>query len=90
MTPQEKIALTPEQEKAFKSFKRAYKKCKKSGIEFYTILESIYALNGEHLIRVHDGDGRKDLCLQGLRNDSIFDTGFSGWADDTHYAEVRE
>lgn len=33
----EKLKLTTCQEKAFTSFERAYKKCKKTGIVFYTV-----------------------------------------------------
>lgn len=84
----EKIELTPEQEKAFASFERAHRKCKKSGIVFYTVLEKIFALNGEYLVRVHDDDRAGDFCLQGINNHSIFDWGFSGWADDDHFVEV--
>lgn len=89
MTSQEKLDLTPEQEKAFKSFERAYKKCKKAGIEFYTVLETITALNGDRLVRGHDEPDKNDFCLQDVTNPSILDWGFSGWADDDHFAEMR-
>ncbi|MCP3941079.1 MAG: hypothetical protein GY710_06305 [Desulfobacteraceae bacterium] len=90
MTREEKIALTPEQEKAFKSFQRAYKKCKASGIEFYTVLERITALNGEYLVRVHDEPEKNDLSTNDINNPTIFDAGFGGWADDAHFIEVKE
>lgn len=90
MTPQEKLALTPDQEKAFKSFERAYKKCKKAGIEFYTVLEAIMPLNGEYLIRIHDEKNKGDMNTSELLNPRLFDMGFSGWADDKHFAEVRD
>ena len=38
---QEAIDLTPEQVKAVASFKRAVKKCQKTGVRFYTVLETI-------------------------------------------------
>lgn len=90
MTPKEKLALTPEQEKAFKSLERAYKKCKKVGIEFYTVLESITALNGKHLIRVHDEPDKGDINTDDLINPWLYDPGFSGWADDAHFVEVDD
>lgn len=89
MTPEEKLKLTPEQEKAFKAFQRAYKKCKKSGIEFYTVLEHIYALNGHNLVRIHDERERGDIRTSVLYMPEIMDVGFSGWADDPHFAEVK-
>lgn len=89
MTPQEKLSLTPEQEKTFESFERAYKKCKKSGIEFYTVLESIFALNGEYLIKIHDDPNKGDINTEDLSNPHLFDFGFAGWADDSHFAKVR-
>ena len=90
MTPVEKLALTLEQDKAFQSLERAYKKCKKSGIVFYTVLESIYALNGKHLIRIHDEKERGDTNTADLLNPNLMDMGFSGWADDPHFAEVDD
>lgn len=90
MTPIEKLALTFEQEKAFKSFEKAYKKCKKAGIEFYTVLENIYALNGKHLIRVHDEADKGDIDTENLTNPWLYDPGFSGWADDPHFVEVDD
>lgn len=89
MTPEEKLELTPEQVKAFKSFERAYKKCKAAGIEFYTVLETITFLNGEYLVRIHDEKDAGDFELGRLANPSIMDFGFSGWADDPHFAELE-
>lgn len=89
MTPKEKLELTPEQGKAFKSFERAYKKCKKAGIEFYTVLEHITALNGEYLVRVHDEADKGDINMADIYSPGISDKGFTGWADDKHYAEVK-
>lgn len=88
MTSEKKLELTTEQKKAFASFERAYKKCKKTGIEFYTVLETITALNGKCLVRVHDEPDKGDFCLQTINNPTIFDWGFAGWADDDHFAEV--
>lgn len=91
MTPEEKLELTHEQEKAFKSFKRAYKKCKKTGIVFYTVLETITALNGEHPVTIHDDSNKNDFCLQSIykTNPYVFDWGFAGWADDDHFAKLK-
>jgi hypothetical protein len=95
----ERLKLTADQEKAFKSLERAYKKCKKSGIEFYTVLETVYALNGDELVTIHcdpiltNGNYTGcDVNLQyiHLQNPCLVDIGFSGFADDTHYAELKK
>jgi hypothetical protein len=87
MTPEEKLELTDEQEKAFKNFERAHKKCKEVGIRFYSVLEHIYALNGKYLMNINDNDG--DVNLQFFSPPSIMDGDFDSWADDTHYAVVQ-
>jgi len=90
MTPKEKLALTPKQEKAFKYFIKAYKKCKEEKIEFYTVLETITALNGEYLIRIHNESDKGDIGTGDLYNLSVSDSGFAGWADDPHFIEVDD
>jgi len=82
-----KLALTPDQQKAWNAFKRAVKKCEKSGIKFYTVLETVHAVNNKHLHTIHDGDGAEHLNMQDSGAPSICNFGFSGWADDIHYAE---
>jgi MoaA/NifB/PqqE/SkfB family radical SAM enzyme len=92
MTPEEKLTLTPEQEKAFKSFERAYKKCKKSGIQFYTVLSTITAFNGEYIDDIHDDQSKKDFCLNVIddfNSHLIDDVDFSGWADDDHFVSFK-
>ena len=90
MTPEEKLALTDEQMSAYKSFVKAYKKCKKAGIRFYVVLETMYFLNGKNIEAIHDDPRVPDsVCLQGLYPPEICDWEFSGWADDTHYAKIK-
>ena len=87
------LRLSSEQEKAFKALESAYKKCKKVNIKFYTILSSIYCLNGKNLVRVHDDShaSGKNVSLSYIykQNPFLEDSGFSGWADDRHYAEIK-
>lgn len=90
MTPEEKLELTNEQRSAYKSFVRAHRKCVKVGIRFHTVLEKIYFLNGKHIKKIHDDPHESDsVCLQEFNAPSVFDWGFSGWADDTHYAKIK-
>lgn len=81
--------LTPEQVKAFESLKRAYKKCKKANVNFYICLDSMYALNGNHLSAASITPEMTDNSLIDHVNLSymISDYGFSGFADDQHYIE---
>lgn len=92
----ERISLTEEQRKAFESLKRAYKKCKKSGIKFHIVLETMYAVNGDDVGRiVHDC---QDVDHNGLPEfDDTFDTfnsisdhDFVGFSDDTHYVVFKK
>lgn len=87
----EKLSLTKNQIKAWKSFERAYKKCKDANIKFYTVIQTIFPLNGDHLVRVHDEENKGDFCLQHIYSVvpySISDSGFDSWADDDHFAEI--
>lgn len=90
MDKERKIALTQKQQRAFASFDRAYRVCKATGIEFYSVLGVITALNGTYLVRIHDEDnGDLPLCsISSVDNPSISDAGFSSWADDKHFAEI--
>ncbi|WP_261666927.1 hypothetical protein [Erwinia mallotivora] len=80
-TLQQLVDLTPEQLKAWKRFERAFKDFKKAGGKFYTVLETVYGYNGEH---IHDVDNDVGHHVQGVSMPSIMDRGLSGFADDWH------
>jgi uncharacterized protein YkuJ len=88
MSNEEKLQLTEKQKKAMNAFERAFKNCKKVGIRFYSVLGQINALNGEYLIEINDVEG--DVNLQYVSFPSIYDGDLCSWADDTHYAKIRE
>lgn len=81
--------LSDSQAKAFKSLQRAFKKCKKENILFYTVLETVHALNGNEVSVVHDSINGNEIsdCID-LSN-YIIDEGLAGWADDTHYVDFK-
>jgi len=95
-----KIELTSKQAKVFADFKKAYKSCKKAGIEFYTVLETVSAYNGKHVKYIEiDLDlsmaERRDLHSSGVPAGDvnlpyIIDCGFSGYADDAHVFVMKE
>ena len=85
----ELVKLTKKQELAFKKFKKAHNECKKSGIRFYTCLETMTAFNGEYINDIHDNSNPYDLNTNDTYNPTIVDAGFSGWTDDTHYIEFK-
>ena len=101
---QEKINLTPKQKKAFDSFIRAVKRCKKENIYFYQVLESVGALNGNNVDSVDEeeyyfmmypekrrpsvDEEFDSTCLHNLDYPEINIT--CSWADDTHYVKLKE
>ncbi|MBE4621115.1 hypothetical protein [Vibrio navarrensis] len=50
-----KLKLTPEQKKAFNRMKKAHSDCKKLGVHFEMLHETVIALNGEHIESVSEG-----------------------------------
>jgi len=75
--------LDSEQIKAFKSLERAFKKCKAVNIDFYTVLETIHAVNGNQVSQIDDA--QEHLVQDALDlSYTLVDVGFSGFADDTH------
>lgn len=84
--------LTPEQEKAFRALARAHKKCQKLNIKFYTVLETIHALNGNEIKKVLtdddiDADAKHSVGDYVDLSHFIFDHGFSGFSDDEHFID---
>ena len=91
---QKLIDLTLEQEKAFKSLRRAIKKCEKANIYFYQCLEHLGALNGdnvkcveadsdsEHMYKTSDSPD----CLQFKYYPTV--TTACSFADDNHFIRL--
>ena len=83
--------LTEEQEKAWKSLKRAVKKCEKSNIYWYQVLDLLHAFNGNLVDSVDDHcdkplpNGAFDLTFKLL--DSIPLT--CSFADDNHHVILK-
>lgn len=75
--------LDAEQIKAFKSLKRAFKKCKTANIDFYTVLETIHAVNGNQVSAIDEGQEHLVTDVLDLSY-TLVDVGFSGFADDAH------
>jgi len=86
----ELVDLNEEQMKAFKAFKQAYCKCKKANIQFYTVLETIFFLNGDKLNPI--GNKWEDPAVEDVANlgHNIGDSGFAGWADDRHSITLKD
>ena len=104
MTPdlekaQELCQMTPEQEKAFKAFKKAHAACVKAGIVFYSCLSNISGYNGANVKQfnaesaewgIHPYD-RDCLLIDDIYSQS-FDLKTSDFADDpqSHTIELKE
>jgi len=85
---QELIELTPEQEKAFNSLKRAYAKCVKEGIYFHQILDYLSPFNGNNIDTINDtGDDNGIYNIQWLNYPTLHTV--CGWADDNHFVHFK-
>lgn len=85
----EEITLNNDQIKAFKSLERAYKKCVKANIEFYTVQDSVMALDGNRIKEVTNDTTPYPVDEFADTNYCITDTGLSGFADDRHYLVLK-
>lgn len=85
----ELVTLNPEQLKAFRAFKKAVKKCEAANIQFYTNLETIFLLNGDILNTVGDDFNDPEISTVVDLSNYVMNTGFSGWADDTHTVTIK-
>lgn len=96
---QEKIDLTPEQQKAFAALERAVEKCRKLNIHFYQVLDSVGGVNGNNVYTIRcDADKGLSDVPEGVWDESRnFNNGLSypyfrltdGFADDPHYVQLR-
>ena len=95
---QRKIALTPEQKKAWSQLVRSVNKCRKEKIFFYQVLDSLCGLNGRNVQTVADygalpNDGRmvsrdSPNCLQILAFPSVKTS--CSFADDNHFVLLND
>lgn len=92
MNNQDPSALTEEQEKAWKSLKRALKKCRDANIYWYQVLDSLQPLNGEIVETVVVGrgeiDGRQSIRADEVAGDAV--TISCSFADDAHYIVLKD
>lgn len=83
----ELVELTPEQAKAWRRFDKAFNDFKKAGGKFYTVLETVYGYNGEH-VKTIENDGDHSLHTHEMPV-FIFDAGLAGFADDEHFVTFK-
>lgn len=94
MDDEQYSTLNGEQVKAFKSMKRALEKCKAANVKFYTVLETIYFVNGDEIDEIWEpeigshGGVEVSQCID-LHSHTLADNGFVGFADDTHLARFK-
>lgn len=86
-TLQELIDLTPDQEKAWKSLKRAVKDFKAAGGKFYSVLDTLSAYNGEHVVTINNDAGYPTTSVN---MPSIDCAGFTSFADDWHGIMLKD
>lgn len=80
-TLQELIDLTPAQEKAWKRLDRAVKDFRAAGGRFYSVLDTLSGLNGEHVATIENDTG---FHTASVFMPSIDAPGFTSFADDWH------
>lgn len=80
-TLQELVDLTPEQARAWKRLERAVKDFRAAGGRFYSVLDTLSALNGEHVLTIDNDTG---YSMQSVYMPSIDCPGFTSFADDWH------
>lgn len=79
----ELVELTPEQQRAWNRFEKAFNDFKKAGGKFYTVLETVHGYNGKH-VRNIENEGDHSLNYRSI-GPSISDAGLAGFADDEHF-----
>ncbi|CAI1036884.1 hypothetical protein [Serratia fonticola] len=88
MSLEELLALTPEQEKAWRQMKAGFKAFTKAGGKFYTILESVHAYNGEYVNDITGDENESAYPTPDAKMDFIFNSGLAGFADDAHFIHL--
>jgi hypothetical protein len=86
-TIEDLTALTPEQQRAWNRFEKAFNDFKKAGGKFYTVLETVTGYNGKH-VKTIENDGDHSLMFKDI-GPHIFDAGLAGFADDEHFITFK-
>nr|DAL40558.1 MAG TPA_asm: hypothetical protein [Caudoviricetes sp.] len=86
-TLQELIALTPEQEKAWKRLEKAVKDFRAAGGRFYSVLDTLSGCNGEHVATIDNDTGYHTASVY---VPSIDAPGFTSFADDWHGITLKD
>lgn len=86
-TLQELIDLTPVQEKAWKRLEKAVKDFRAAGGEFYSVLDTLSAYNGEHVSYINE-DGAHHTAS--VYMPSIDAPGLTSLADDWHGITLKD
>ena len=86
-TLQELIALTPEQEKAWKRLEKAVKDFRAAGGRFYSVLDTLSGCNGEHVATIDNDTGYHTASVY---MPSIDAPGFTSFADDWHGISLKD
>lgn len=90
MTTDELLALTPEQEKAWRRIKSGVKAFTEAGGKFYTVLESMHAYNGKYVSKITTGEDMSQYYAADAHMDFIFNWGIAGFADDDHFIHLTD
>jgi len=88
-----KIKLTKKQNEAWEELMKAFKRCEKSGLFFYTVLETIYGLDGNNVENIEGCDDlayNSPLCPSSHILPQYLNFGLGGFADDRHKIVLKE
>lgn len=86
----EVCSLTPAQQKAFASLKRAYTKCLNLNIHFENNYGLLEAFDGDKVVRyLHDYEKGENRIVHEAYPVDYLKT-LDSWADDTHALELTE
>lgn len=90
MTVADLLELTPAQLKAWKQIESGVKAFKKSGGEFYTVLETVRGYNGKYVEEITGDEHESRYSTSDVHMHSIRNHGFAGFADDSHYIHLTD
>ncbi|MEB4492262.1 hypothetical protein [Klebsiella pneumoniae] len=83
----ELVELTPEQARAWRRLERAIRDFRAAGGQFYTVLETVFGYNGEHVASIGN-EGDYSLKFRDV-GPGISDDGLAGYADDEHFITFK-
>ena len=87
MEDDERLILTPEQEKAIKSLGQAFKRCTDANVYIHDCYGRLLAYNGHHVKNVSD-DIDEFSCDEGHYIE-MHGIDISSWADDNHFIHFK-